>query len=206
VNFIRSFPATIIEVTFTGHGLRTIEHLERGQRELAADLFATMPAARFDGFVEGRRRCRRRVLGVHQRRLVGRRAAQAEPTRAPASPDAARLTRERPMSKKSIREIPFKQIENWFRLASYYFGDKFCPAVDKNDSGSHLIRVIKRETVSGAHRNTSYDYFELEADGTVLVASRGYAKGFKPARITGLAEAVERYSAPDESTVRMRFF
>jgi len=40
-------------VTFTAHGLRTVEELERGQRELAADLFAAMPAARFDCFVEG---------------------------------------------------------------------------------------------------------------------------------------------------------
>lgn len=38
-------------VTFTGHGIRTMEALERGQREFAEQLFAGMPGERLDCFL-----------------------------------------------------------------------------------------------------------------------------------------------------------
>jgi DNA-binding MarR family transcriptional regulator len=40
-------------VTFTGHGTRTVEELERGQRELAGLLFDGMSERRFACFVAG---------------------------------------------------------------------------------------------------------------------------------------------------------
>jgi len=40
-------------VTFTGHGARTVEELERGQRELASLLFGGMSERRFACFVAG---------------------------------------------------------------------------------------------------------------------------------------------------------
>lgn len=40
-------------VTFTEHGARIADELDRGQEELAHLLFAPMPAERFDCFVQG---------------------------------------------------------------------------------------------------------------------------------------------------------
>ena len=94
---------------------------------------------------------------------------------------------------KPVPTIPFGRIERSFELASYWFGNTWCPAVVAKENG-YRIRVIKSETLSGSSRNVTYDYFELAADGTVLVAPRGYARDYKPAQITGLDEAVTRYA------------
>ena len=100
------------------------------------------------------------------------------------------------MSKtKTVREIPFSQIEGSFRLASYYFGAKWCPAVYRPDRGGYSIRITKSEWGSGV----SYDYFELAEDGTVTTAPRGYAKDYKPGRITGLDEALSKYALPGDN-------
>jgi hypothetical protein len=95
---------------------------------------------------------------------------------------------------KTIREIPFAHIERQFELASYWFGGKWCPAVDSNDRGGYQIRVLKGETRAGSNTTTTYDYFYLAEDGAVLTAPRGYARYFKPGRVTGLDEAVARYA------------
>lgn len=106
------------------------------------------------------------------------------------------------MPKKTAREIPFSTIEEVFDLASYFLGASFCPAVKKDDSG-YSIRILRSETVYGVTTNTTYDYFKLSADGAVITAPRGYAKDFKPGRITGMEDAAAKYSAPDASTIRI---
>ena len=95
---------------------------------------------------------------------------------------------------KTPREIPFTEIEENHQLAAYWWGDKFCPAVDRRDRGGYQIRVLKDERPRGGQVTTSYDYFELDEQGTVLVAPRGYAKDYKPGRIVGLAEAAAKYA------------
>lgn len=94
---------------------------------------------------------------------------------------------------KPIMNIPFTAIENNFELGSYWFGTKWCPAVIAKDDG-YRIRIVKTETLTLDGRNTTYDYFTLDADGTVLTAPRGYARDYKPARITGLDQAVIRHA------------
>lgn len=105
---------------------------------------------------------------------------------------------------KTITDIPFAVIERTFELGSYWFGPTWCPAVDKKDNG-YRIRVIKSETLTGSSRNTTYDYFELDADGAVLVAPRGYARDFKPGRITGLDEAVAQHANAPSGARRITF-
>lgn len=105
------------------------------------------------------------------------------------------------MSKK-VKEIPFANIEGEWQLGSYFFGAQFCPAVRQDGNGDFSIRVVRSERRSGPDLTTWYDYFKLAADGTVLSAPRGYAKDYKPGRVTGLDDAVAKYSAPDRSTAR----
>ena len=110
------------------------------------------------------------------------------------------------MSKiKTIREIPFSVIERRFALSGYWFGSKWCPAVDTKDGGGYTIRVQVSETHRGRDTTTKWDYFELAADGTVLMAPYGYARDYKPARITGLDEAKGRYVDPDPHALQLRF-
>lgn len=100
---------------------------------------------------------------------------------------------------KPVMTIPFGRIERSFDLASYWLGAKWCPAVDRKSKAAgsgYTIRVFKSETRNGANVTITYDYFELGSDGTVLVAPRGYARDFKPGRITGLDEALTRYTKP----------
>lgn len=99
---------------------------------------------------------------------------------------------------RTVREIPFSRIDLAFSLASYWFGTKWCPAVWRNDDGTYRIRVVK----SQHHGRTTYDYFELAADGTVRVVPRGYARDYKPGRVTGLDEAVATYAEPSGSEPR----
>ena len=98
---------------------------------------------------------------------------------------------------KKLREIPFATIEKQFKLAGYHWGSRWCPAVDQRNSGRYLIRILKSERQAGHEHSVDYDYFETDADGVVELAPRGYARDFKPARITGLGAAVEKYAAAD---------
>ena len=99
---------------------------------------------------------------------------------------------------KTMREIPFAQVEYDFHLAGYWLGSGWHPAVKSTERG-YRIRVLKSETRSGISVSTTYDYFELDADGMVRVAPRGWAKDYKPGRITGLDEAVVKYTLPEVS-------
>lgn len=103
---------------------------------------------------------------------------------------------------KPPREIPFTDIEDEFQLGSYWWGDKPIPAVDKTGDG-YRIRVVKSITVNGPNTSFTYDYFELAADGTVLVAPRGYARDYKPGRITGLDDALTRHAEPASNAPRI---
>ena len=96
---------------------------------------------------------------------------------------------------KTLREIPFESIEKRFKLAGYRWGPTWCPAVDRRNSGGYLIRILKGERRRGGQVSVDYDYFETDADGTVEIAPRGYARDFKPGRITGLDAAVAKYAA-----------
>lgn len=96
------------------------------------------------------------------------------------------------MSAKSIPTIPFAVVEREFRLASYYWFGKFCPAVFRREDGTYGIRILA--SVRGD--TTTYDYFELAEDGIVLKAPRGYARNYKPGRIGGLDEALAKYADP----------
>lgn len=98
---------------------------------------------------------------------------------------------------KPLREFPFSMIERQFRLASYWWGDLWCPAVDERNSGGFLIRVLKSERRSAGSVSVGYDYFETDDDGVIQLAPRGYARDFKPGRITGLAEAVQKYATAE---------
>lgn len=104
---------------------------------------------------------------------------------------------------RPIYEIPFVRVERQFQLASYWFGERWCPAVSRKENGDYSIRVVKSETVSGPNVSTTYDYFALSEDGAVLSAPRGYAKDFKPGRIIGMPEAVARYANPPADALRI---
>ena len=97
------------------------------------------------------------------------------------------------MPKREPRVILFAEIERTFQLASYWFGVKWCPAVDRNNDG-YSIRIVRSETRSGVNVNTTYDYFELGPDGTVNLAPRGFAKDFKPGRVDGIEDALKAYA------------
>ena len=105
---------------------------------------------------------------------------------------------------RAVREIPFTDIEAGFRLGSMWWGSTFKPAVFRKGDG-YRIRIVKSETRYSTGSSISYDYFELAADGTVLIAPRGYARDYKPGRIAGLDEAVEKYAdaAPGDLRVQL---
>ena len=101
------------------------------------------------------------------------------------------------------RDVTIKEIEKTFDLASYWFGQKWCPAVDRRSEGGYHIRVVKSETRTGSNVTSSYDYFYLGDDGTITTAPRGYAKDFKPGRVVDIKVAVERFAEPREDAVRI---
>jgi hypothetical protein len=97
------------------------------------------------------------------------------------------------MVKKPAREIAFAEIERGFTLARGLGGS---PAVGIESGGrGYYIRILAGETRSrDGSLTTKWDYFYLDADGTVAVAPRGYARDYKPGRVVGMAEAVAKYS------------
>lgn len=93
-------------------------------------------------------------------------------------------------------EVSFERIERTFRLAGYYLGGNYKSPVFE-DHGGYGIRVLARQTSTLRTTSTSYDYFEINADGIVTASPRGWASMFNRKRVTGLAEALEKYAAPD---------
>lgn len=103
--------------------------------------------------------------------------------------------------KREPRAFTVADIEREFELASYWFGGKWCPAVHRRRNG-YAIRFLKSESLSSSHRSVTYDYFELNADGTITTAPRGYAREYKPGRVTDIEVAVERFATPDQNAER----
>lgn len=108
-----------------------------------------------------------------------------------------------PPKKKPLREIEFATIERIHKLAGYYLGTSWHPAVARRGSTAESGYLIRIETGRTEYRtgdvgnvNVKFDYFSLTADGEVLSAPRGWAKDYKPARVTGLDEAVAKYAEP----------
>lgn len=106
--------------------------------------------------------------------------------------------------KRKPREIKMAQIEAGFRLASYWWGSRWCPAVARKDSGGYAIRVVRSETISGPNRNVTYDYFEIDADAVIATAPRGYAKDYKPGRVVDIEAAAARFATPDSAAPRIQ--
>jgi hypothetical protein len=100
------------------------------------------------------------------------------------------------------REVTIAEIEQKFELASYWFGVKWCPAVHVSSHG-YGIRVIKSHGFSGSNRSYTYDYFELDPDGLITTAPRGYAKFFRPGRVPDLDKAVQRFAHPQPDAMRI---
>ncbi|MBQ1061310.1 hypothetical protein [Micromonospora sp. C41] len=103
-------------------------------------------------------------------------------------------------ARRKPRQISIDEISRWFPLdqASYWFGETWCPAVDRHGSG-YRIRVVTQDDTTV----TKFDYFELDADGVITTAPRGYAKDFKPGQVFDVAAAVERFAAPQPNARRI---
>lgn len=106
-------------------------------------------------------------------------------------------------AKREPRTFTVDDIRTAFGLKGYWFGPKWCPAVQRKSDGGYRIRVVKSVTVTGANRHYSYDYFEIDADGTITSAPHGYAKDWKPGRVTDVAEAAELDATPDPEGMRI---
>lgn len=107
-------------------------------------------------------------------------------------------------ARREPRVITVAEIEQRFQLASYWFGERWCPAVHRNSDG-YGIRVIRSITRSGASEQVSYDYFELDAHGVVTTAPRGFAKEYKPGQVADIETWVERYRVPQPDAKRITF-
>jgi hypothetical protein len=94
------------------------------------------------------------------------------------------------MKTKTLREIPFSDIEKRFLVALHGPG----PGVGRRATGGYYIRITKSIAVNGLSETRKFDYFYLAPDGEVTTAPRGYAKDYRPARITGINEAVLQYA------------
>lgn len=86
--------------------------------------------------------------------------------------------RKRPVE---VREIPFADIEQDWRPSPL---DPFI----ERDGDDYVINVLTYVSFSPAEIRTGS--FRLAPDGTIISAPRGYAKDYKPGRITGMDEAV----------------
>jgi hypothetical protein len=108
-------------------------------------------------------------------------------------------------AKREPREITLAEIGYDFDIAgaSYWWGARWCPAVFRRDHGGYAIRYVKTQTVSGDDVRTTFDYFELDADGLITVAPRGFAREYKPGRVVDIAAQAERYATPDPDAARI---
>lgn len=103
---------------------------------------------------------------------------------------------------KTPRDIKLSEIEASFELESYWWGQKWCPAVHRKDSGGYGIRIVRSRTLLGDNENVTYDFFELDAEGLVTIAPRGHAKEFKPGRVVDIDAAADRFAKPDATARR----
>lgn len=106
------------------------------------------------------------------------------------------------MTAREPREITLAEIEQTFELASYWFAGAWCPAVFAAKHG-WSIRVVKSHSFSSSSQSFSYDYFELDLDGTITTAPRGHAKAFRPGRVVDIEKAAERYAHPQADAMRI---
>jgi hypothetical protein len=107
-----------------------------------------------------------------------------------------------PRTKAEPRKIDIDDITASFELVAYWMGGTWCPAVDRKTSG-YRIRVAKSITHSTAGSSYSFDYFELDTDGTITIAPRGYAKDFKPGRLADVEAVADLYATPDPNALRI---
>lgn len=106
--------------------------------------------------------------------------------------------------KREQRAITIAEIEQQFALASYWFGETWCPAVHETEHG-YGIRVIRAHSFSSTTEQVSYDYFEVYRDGTVTMAPRGWARAYKPGRVVDIEAAVKRFATPWPGATRIEF-
>lgn len=106
--------------------------------------------------------------------------------------------------KREPRAVTIAEIERTFELASYWFGDKWCPAVYRNSNG-YGIRVIRSIARSGVNESVTYDYFELDENGVITTAPRGHAKDFRPGQVADIATWADRYVTPQHDAKRITF-
>lgn len=110
--------------------------------------------------------------------------------------------------KTEPRVVTIAEIERTFTLVSYWWGSKWCPAVKRNENGTYTIRVLRGETRTEkgdgtVNVSTRYDHFEIEADGVIDSAPRGWAKTFRPGQVADIQTWVERYATPDPTATRI---
>lgn len=110
--------------------------------------------------------------------------------------------------KAEPRAFTVADIEQRFELASYWWGEKWCPAVHRiqrsiRNTPGFGIRVLKSKTMTAAGEHLVFDFFEVADDGTITTAPRGYAREYKPGRVTDIAEAVGRYAIPQDDALRI---
>lgn len=97
----------------------------------------------------------------------------------------------------AIRNMTCKDFETKFMLASYWFGEKFCPAIFKQDKGGYGIRIKAGGSWRGQRVTAVYDYFALDDTGLIISSPRGLAKEYnKRVRIVDITEGVERHKTP----------
>lgn len=101
------------------------------------------------------------------------------------------------MTKREPRSITLAEIEQRFPLdqASYWFGEKWCPAVRRRKEG-YGIRVVAKATQSGPNAYIGFDYFYLDDEGLITTAPRGFARDYKPGRVVDIEAAVELFATP----------
>lgn len=107
-------------------------------------------------------------------------------------------------AKREPRAITLAEIEARFPLdaASYWFGDRWSPAVSRR-VGGFSIRVVKSSTFYGRNVSTNFDYFLLDDNGLITTAPRGFARDYKPGRVVDIAAAVERFATPQADAMRI---
>jgi hypothetical protein len=107
--------------------------------------------------------------------------------------------------KREPRSITINEIDQEFPLdrASFWFGDRWSPAVHRRTEGGYAIRVVKSLTVYGSGETYNYDYFYLDDDGVITTAPRGHARDYKPGRVIDIEAAVERFAIPSPNAVRI---
>jgi hypothetical protein len=91
---------------------------------------------------------------------------------------------------RPVREIPFNEVEQRWRPSPL---DSFI----ERHGDDYVINVLTYASLSPAEIRV--DLFRVAADGTVLSAPRGYAKDYRPGRITGMSEAYAKYAPGDPS-------